>query len=480
MNTSLNASALDTRFHAVYLLTSCDPRYKLHYYVGYTTNPLRRLKQHNGELGNGAWRTARKGRPWRIVLFVAGFTEDRAGLRFEWMWQNPHRTVALRDEVEKLKLVRLPFAVAILHLLLQSSEFSNMALSLNVLDEPTYNQVKGAAAAAGIRPPVASALLQLRAVTEAEVEHMVLHADDDDDNDAVAGGTLTQIPVTHNDSLPMQSQHALSIHASSASRTPTPTRGVDHQHPLDRDSWEADIAATATRNAYLDANNLVPCTLCCLSAPLHISFRCTQTRDCPMRCHVACLAMWFYAHCPPAERPEQQSLAEPLDYAAGDALPPPLPSLVPANPAPCPVCAEALYWPVLIQRLRMRLNKRDAEVIEGRRAMFEQRLALLRALEASGGRGRRAKRTSNDRPETKRDEGGRNTGKTKASTSTRRADRESHLLLPPSPASNFVSRAGSGGGMILSSPPQQFATPVRSTTSPRLVAADDDDWLLRM
>ena len=48
-----------------YLLTSCDPRYKNHTYVGFTVNPKRRLRQHNGELTNGAKRTTRK-RPWYV------------------------------------------------------------------------------------------------------------------------------------------------------------------------------------------------------------------------------------------------------------------------------------------------------------------------------------------------------------------------------------------------------------------------------
>lgn len=56
------ARVAETRYFC-YLLTSCDPKYKNHTYVGFTVNPKRRIRQHNGELTNGAKRTTRK-RPW--------------------------------------------------------------------------------------------------------------------------------------------------------------------------------------------------------------------------------------------------------------------------------------------------------------------------------------------------------------------------------------------------------------------------------
>jgi hypothetical protein len=64
-----------SHFYACYLLTSLNPRFKGCHYIGFTVNPRRRIRQHNGELGQGAWRTHRK-RPWEMVLCVYGFSSQ--------------------------------------------------------------------------------------------------------------------------------------------------------------------------------------------------------------------------------------------------------------------------------------------------------------------------------------------------------------------------------------------------------------------
>lgn len=53
------------RFYGCYLLTSLNKRYPNHTYVGFTVNPSRRIRQHNGELVQGAKRTLKK-RPWSL------------------------------------------------------------------------------------------------------------------------------------------------------------------------------------------------------------------------------------------------------------------------------------------------------------------------------------------------------------------------------------------------------------------------------
>jgi hypothetical protein len=46
----------------------------------FTVNPRRRIRQHNGEIGSGAWRTKKK-RPWEMVLCIYGFPTNVAALQ---------------------------------------------------------------------------------------------------------------------------------------------------------------------------------------------------------------------------------------------------------------------------------------------------------------------------------------------------------------------------------------------------------------
>lgn len=89
-------------FFACYLLTSLSPRHKGHTYIGFTVNPRRRIRQHNGEIGCGAWRTKTK-RPWEMVLCIYGFPTNVAALQFEWAWQHPVESLAVRKAAVEFK-----------------------------------------------------------------------------------------------------------------------------------------------------------------------------------------------------------------------------------------------------------------------------------------------------------------------------------------------------------------------------------------
>ena len=93
-------------FHC-YLLRSLNPDHPLKTYIGFTTNPSRRIRQHNGILKNaGANKTKRAGRPWTFVAIIHGFQDKITALQFEWAWQNVDKSKAFREAVGDDALAR--------------------------------------------------------------------------------------------------------------------------------------------------------------------------------------------------------------------------------------------------------------------------------------------------------------------------------------------------------------------------------------
>jgi len=108
------------------------------------TDPKRRLRQHNGELkSGGARRTKRSGRPWQFVGIVHGFPDKIVALQFEWAWQHPGKSLAVRDaigdtEAKKLSRKRgTKAALAILKTLIVecTSLFQNHTLDVYFMDD---------------------------------------------------------------------------------------------------------------------------------------------------------------------------------------------------------------------------------------------------------------------------------------------------------------------------------------------------------
>ncbi|KAJ0956689.1 putative GIY-YIG endonuclease, structure-specific endonuclease subunit Slx1 [Helianthus annuus] len=118
-------------FFACYLLTSLCPRYKGHTYIGFTVNPRRRIRQHNGELCSGAWRTKKK-RPWEMVLCIHGFPTNVAALQFEWAWQHPVESLAVRNAAVGFKsLGGLANKIKLAYTMLTLPAWNNLNLSVN-------------------------------------------------------------------------------------------------------------------------------------------------------------------------------------------------------------------------------------------------------------------------------------------------------------------------------------------------------------
>ena len=76
-------------------------------YAGISTNPIRRLRQHNKELSGGARYTTARAPGWQHVCFVSGFNTVSQALQFEWAVKHasPRRIRGIKGRIHKLGVV---------------------------------------------------------------------------------------------------------------------------------------------------------------------------------------------------------------------------------------------------------------------------------------------------------------------------------------------------------------------------------------
>ena len=113
-----------------YLLVSCNAPSTC--YVGFTKTPRRRLRQHNGEITAGAWKT-HKHRPWKHVGIVSGFPNGIVALQFEWQWQHAKK-VRILKEYQGKKRGGSPAMLAVLAALLSTPLWKRLNLVVHFLD----------------------------------------------------------------------------------------------------------------------------------------------------------------------------------------------------------------------------------------------------------------------------------------------------------------------------------------------------------
>lgn len=70
--------------HYCYILKNADGQNKT--YIGYTTNPQKRIKQHNGIISGGA--KATRGKQWKIFCLFE-FDNEHNAMSFEWNLKHP-------------------------------------------------------------------------------------------------------------------------------------------------------------------------------------------------------------------------------------------------------------------------------------------------------------------------------------------------------------------------------------------------------
>jgi len=76
-------------------------------YAGVSPDPVRRLRQHNGEISGGAKYTTSKGPGWTHLCLVDGFRTKIEAMQFEWAVKHvpPRNAGGLVNRIKKLYVV---------------------------------------------------------------------------------------------------------------------------------------------------------------------------------------------------------------------------------------------------------------------------------------------------------------------------------------------------------------------------------------
>lgn len=113
-----NTPSAPSAQYFVYLLEALSKRAT---YVGATTDPVRRLRQHNKELVGGAHATGMRvahGDSWRMVCHISQFPTWNAALQFEWRFKQLTRKLKNTPESASSKLTPLESRISALEQLL--------------------------------------------------------------------------------------------------------------------------------------------------------------------------------------------------------------------------------------------------------------------------------------------------------------------------------------------------------------------------
>ena len=126
------------KYFMCYLLRSLNVKHPKSTYIGFTVHPKRRIRQHNGIISGGAFRT-RKKRPWDMATVVEGFPNKVSALQFEYAWTNPNRSRLLKGYVGKTKKYGFNNKMELLAILLSIEPFKNYGLSIHCQHQDVVN-----------------------------------------------------------------------------------------------------------------------------------------------------------------------------------------------------------------------------------------------------------------------------------------------------------------------------------------------------
>ncbi|XP_048535561.1 uncharacterized protein LOC125514291 [Triticum urartu] len=177
-------------FFCCYLLRSLCPRSKSRTYIGFTVNPRRRIRQHNGELRCGAWRTKR-GRPWEMMLCIYGFPTNVAALQFEWAWQHPTESLAVRKAAAEFKsLGGIGNKVKLAYTMLNLPSWENLNLTVNFFSTKNTKFTAGCPPLPCHMKTVVSPMEDLPCYVEglSSEDDIMEPREDEEERDAAVGG----------------------------------------------------------------------------------------------------------------------------------------------------------------------------------------------------------------------------------------------------------------------------------------------------
>ena len=395
-------SQFDTQFHAVYLLTSADPAKSTLTYIGYTVNPERRLRQHNGEITAGAFRTQKVGRPWRMELCIFGFPNKHVALQFEWNWQHPHLSCGLlRAKCQEMKgNVGQRWAykakLAILHELLQLSPWNKLSMTIFFIGHGKERYDSTLMHMRGSTPNkvrikrgnyyAVPELNKLIKIAQGSFEQLRAHitgfdflSDDESHSEEFVQNELSNDRQGTPDFVV---EEQLNNRDLNCSRKILESDGEDFFSLIEgltqAPKEEVFLYRSAQNNEKKASNvhcisseGISQClmasemkdNICCYFCSTIVPFNCMLTcvHPCTFATHLLCLSDWFQA-CRPVKKDSNNVYEENLyDY------------FVPAHAAPCPLCSKTRFWSEYVALLKRKSRRCESQQSQDEKTSLKYR-----------------------------------------------------------------------------------------------------------